>query len=117
MRRFIKELWVAISLIFKKSSQIIPPSKDTENLVVQKQQDNYYAETKEKSFRQLQYEKLGIKDKPYIEWEMGTLDLKNVDWGKQILPEEIKRKLEEWKMTEEQFEQFRKNLETKTGKL
>lgn len=62
----------ALSLMFKKPAQVIPPTKETEKVVVQRQQDNYYTETMEKTYRQHQYEQSGRADNnqyPYLNWE------------------------------------------------
>ena len=129
MRKILRSILVGISLLFKKASEgmatstglaVAPQLKnETENVVVQKKQDNYYEETMGKSLRQFQYEQrmkeLGIIENqyPHLDWEKFAPS-KDIDWS-QITSsdEDIKPYLKELRMTEEQFKQFRETLKAK----
>lgn len=130
LTNIILRVGVVISMILKKSSEgmatatnIAPAptiKPETENIVVKKQEDNYHKETVGKSYRQLMYEKTvkeqGIVENPYLEWEK-LVKYKDPNWAaKATSMEDTKKYLNELKMTEEQFIEFRKNIEAKTKK-
>lgn len=128
----VKRFFVGIALLFKKSSEgaanatglaPVPQLKqEVEHVVVKEQEDNYHKMTMNKSYSQLQYEKL-IKDSgkeletPYATFgKLKSINTKNIDWGKKMHPQDMKEYLAELKMTEEEFIEFRKQIEAKTKK-
>jgi hypothetical protein len=112
MRKFFKSIGVFLSMIFKKSSEgmanstglaVAPNLKqETENVVVKKQEDNYFQQTMGKSYRQHQYEqtvkKQGIIENPYLDWEKAKPDYhKHPLTDNQITEEEWKSTLKDKK--------------------
>jgi hypothetical protein len=114
LTEIVTKIYMAVAMLFKKPDQVMPPTAETEKLVVQQQQDNYFAETMNKSYRQYMYEKYAkennIKETPYIDWH--KLPEMNPNWDSHPSPEELKGYLKKLRMTEEQYIAFRKTLQT-----